>query len=265
MNNDCRQCTVCLEKKLDSDFYRNASGEFRKTCKQCSYKRKQELISNDSGRQSSLQDSGRKYYLRNRDMRIEDNKERRIVKKEQYSKARIARYLEKKSEGIAEYQKVLKDEPGKRYASHSVFLAIKNGKLVRPETCSSCMQRRPLEAHHESYLMKDRLDVQWLCVQCHRTYHVDHDVTVVLLDIGTVIAPYVENDNNIDIFKRAVLALPSEDKTSCRTCEEIDIFEKVFKFLRHPTAIILRAEYGELKRNMNGVSLIIHHQEKSTD
>lgn len=54
-----------------------------------------------------------------------------------------------------------------------VAKAIKDGVLVRPETCSRCGSKAKnswatgnIEAHHEDY--SKPLDVIWLCKTCHR-------------------------------------------------------------------------------------------------
>jgi hypothetical protein len=51
------------------------------------------------------------------------------------------------------------------------MLALKSGKLVRPQSCSACMKTCVPEAHHESYDQDKRLDVRWLCKQCHEAHH----------------------------------------------------------------------------------------------
>jgi DNA-binding NarL/FixJ family response regulator len=52
--------------------------------------------------------------------------------------------------------------------NNTVRLAIKNGKLKRLpcEVCGSYAQ-----AHHDSYLPEDRLNVRWLCQVHHAEWH----------------------------------------------------------------------------------------------
>ena len=58
-----------------------------------------------------------------------------------------------------------------------VCAAVKLGVLVRPESCSKCGVIPPpkrngypgIEAHHPDYAKP--IDVQWLCLQCHREEH----------------------------------------------------------------------------------------------
>ena len=61
-----------------------------------------------------------------------------------------------------------------RQAHAAVQVAIKNGTLIRPETCSRCKcnpspasdGRSTIQAHHHDY--NKPLDVEWLCAKCHR-------------------------------------------------------------------------------------------------
>ena len=46
---------------------------------------------------------------------------------------------------------------------------IRNGTLERPENCSSCGVVCKPHAHHDDY--EKPLEVRWLCVSCHATWH----------------------------------------------------------------------------------------------
>lgn len=54
------------------------------------------------------------------------------------------------------------------HAQRQVFLAKKEGRLV-PQPCEICDATKLIEAHHQDYTKP--LDVNWLCVSCHRTIH----------------------------------------------------------------------------------------------
>lgn len=62
----------------------------------------------------------------------------------------------------------------KAEAYKQVRRAIKDGRLVRPETCQTCKRIPPLmrdgrsqiQAHHPDYTKP--IDVEWLCSKCHR-------------------------------------------------------------------------------------------------
>jgi len=63
-----------------------------------------------------------------------------------------------------------------RYPTHikansKVRTAIRFGKIVRPNECSSCGFQCKPEAHHDSYEKSQWLVVRWLCKSCHCAYH----------------------------------------------------------------------------------------------
>ena len=51
-------------------------------------------------------------------------------------------------------------------ARNAVTHALEDGKLVRPNVCEHCNEDVFTEASHTDYA--DQLDVEWLCVPCHR-------------------------------------------------------------------------------------------------
>jgi ribosomal protein S27AE len=59
--------------------------------------------------------------------------------------------------------------PEKISAHQAVARALKNGVLVRPNTCSRCGFDVLAIAHHPDY--SKPLDVIWLCDQCHVRLH----------------------------------------------------------------------------------------------
>ena len=57
-----------------------------------------------------------------------------------------------------------------KYASHVITSnAIRDGKLVRPEKCSTCDSTEKIEGHHDDYTKP--FDVRWLCESCHKEWH----------------------------------------------------------------------------------------------
>jgi ribosomal protein S27AE len=60
-----------------------------------------------------------------------------------------------------------------KYAAYRIYWkAVKDGVLVRPDTCSRC-GRRPkgaVEGHHADY--SKPLVVEWVCKSCHAAIHV---------------------------------------------------------------------------------------------
>lgn len=60
----------------------------------------------------------------------------------------------------------------KRHAVRMVEMAIRNGKLIRPSSCSSCSKIcRPHGHHHLGYDEENLLNVVWLCHACHLKQH----------------------------------------------------------------------------------------------
>lgn len=58
-------------------------------------------------------------------------------------------------------------------ASHAVSVALRCGKLIKPDACEfgNCGQPAAEAHHHMGYASKDRLNVQWLCKACHYRIH----------------------------------------------------------------------------------------------
>ena len=84
--------------------------------------------------------------------------------KSQASKTRWdERNRDKKRAYLAEWEA---RNPIRRRAHTAVNRALKDGRLIRPEACERCASTGRLEAHHPDYLKP--LDVEWLCVRCHR-------------------------------------------------------------------------------------------------
>lgn len=61
------------------------------------------------------------------------------------------------------------DARKKMDARNAVRLAIKAGKMTRPDRCSACGAVGDVHGHHDDY--SKRLDVRWLCPPCHTDAH----------------------------------------------------------------------------------------------
>lgn len=61
--------------------------------------------------------------------------------------------------------------PEKQKARISVFYAVRNGKLKRPNTCSVCKKNKSksIFAYHLNY--SEPLKVKWVCRNCHFSIH----------------------------------------------------------------------------------------------
>jgi D-hexose-6-phosphate mutarotase len=65
-------------------------------------------------------------------------------------------------------------------AHAAVQNALKSGRLIRPNTCTTCGQMGKTQAHHVDY--SQRLQVQWLCQACHYRVHSDPRPHVLALE-----------------------------------------------------------------------------------
>lgn len=62
--------------------------------------------------------------------------------------------------------------PIKTRVRYAVAAAVRYGRMIKPETCQRCGAKDKIQAHHHrGYAWKHRLDVQWLCTQCHGLAH----------------------------------------------------------------------------------------------
>jgi hypothetical protein len=50
-----------------------------------------------------------------------------------------------------------------------VYYAVKRGEIIKPKFCSKCGEITKIYAHHITYSKK--LNIQWLCMNCHRKKH----------------------------------------------------------------------------------------------
>lgn len=59
--------------------------------------------------------------------------------------------------------------PDRNMAHRAVFVAVRAGRLIKPENCSECGRAGRIHGHHEDYSRP--LDVVWLCGRCHGKRH----------------------------------------------------------------------------------------------
>lgn len=74
-------------------------------------------------------------------------------------------------------------DPNRKGARSGVINAIRDGKLLRSKNCERCkaadwgVKRSMIEAHHfKGYKPDHWLDIQWLCVDCHKKAHAGMEV-----------------------------------------------------------------------------------------
>ncbi len=57
-------------------------------------------------------------------------------------------------------------------ARGAVAAALDRGRLSRPDVCSACGSDGRLQAHHYlGYEREHYLDIEWLCLDCHKGRH----------------------------------------------------------------------------------------------
>ncbi|WP_156752676.1 hypothetical protein [Mesorhizobium sp. WSM3873] len=59
--------------------------------------------------------------------------------------------------------------PLERWSHVAVASAIRRGILVKPSSCESCGEEKPLDAHHDDH--RRALDVKFWCRACHARHH----------------------------------------------------------------------------------------------
>jgi len=59
---------------------------------------------------------------------------------------------------------------GYQACHNKIVREIRNGTMIRANTCQICGNQGKTEAHHNNYL--EKLKVLWLCPCCHRSFHI---------------------------------------------------------------------------------------------
>lgn len=77
-----------------------------------------------------------------------------------------------KAAHIRATKKWQKGNTNKRKAHIAVGNAIRDGKLIKPDSCEKCDCSLNLEAHHDDY--SKPLDVRWLCQAHHKQWHAEN-------------------------------------------------------------------------------------------
>ena len=65
--------------------------------------------------------------------------------------------------------KYRKANPEKSLAQDKLNIAVKGGKIIRPEKCQVCKLKTKVHGHHIDY--SKPLEVIWLCPKCHAKEH----------------------------------------------------------------------------------------------
>ena len=148
-----KTCFKCNIEKPLTEYYKHKSmsdGHLNK-CKECT--------KNDVHKHRDENIEKVRAYDRNR-----PNKDERAKKSSDYHKSEKGKSVRFKS------TKNYRNENPVRYkANTAVGNAIRDGRLIRPSNCEKCGIHCKPQGHHDDYSKK--LDVRWLCVDCHNEFH----------------------------------------------------------------------------------------------
>jgi len=126
--------------------------------------------------------------------------------------------------------------------------------------CSNCKTTGSrigsVTPHHYSYLAEDREKFDWLCDRCATEYKKQYYIRFILVDIESIIAPHKVNSWTTGIFTEAVEAYCTSGKTAEGHQTELDIYDKVFRFLDSMCGSLIYCKYGSTENNIYGISTI---------
>ncbi len=179
-----KKCSVCDLEKEESEFFKKRINSLEGFCKKCKVEklkkrmskdpekfREKERIRSERRRETDEYKEWRKdYQKRNRrgirEKSLEDYYEKNRLEKQKIWKANNKEKLR------AYTANSRKKFPLKTAARSFLCAAIKEGIVIRPDTCIRCSKECKPEAHHEDYLKP--LEVVWLCRSCHGKEHRKH-------------------------------------------------------------------------------------------
>ena len=151
-----KTCFKCGAVKPLTDFYKHkqmADGRLNK-CKECT---KTDVRENRAANVEYYRDYEAKRFQE--DPRVR-KRHRRYQKTDAYKESK------KKSN-----RKWRQENPDKRAAHIILGNAVRDGRVDKPEKCTSCGAGGRIEGHHDDYTKP--LDVTWLCRKCHGQLHKD--------------------------------------------------------------------------------------------
>lgn len=249
---ELKTCSRCkISKEIEMFPLRTPNGRRRGVCKDCINERNKERYAN------GYSEYHVNYRTKNREKHIEycrNYDKNHIEERRKYVKEN---YHLDKATGNPKHIRERTIRTGKVQANEMVKHGLKTGKLIRPNICSNCPETQNIHAHHDSYLMKDRLNIRWLCAKCHRRFHVENKINVIIIDIKEIIFPHITDNDNIIIFTDAVKAFPSRHIPNKLSDIQRDIYSKVFTYLYDLDKNIIQCEYGKVTKNILAISAII--------
>lgn len=146
----CKSCGV--EKPIDS-FYKNKlmpSG-YLNQCIECVKER-------EKRRRAVKADHLRAYE------KARANDPKRVQARKEYAQTEQGKIARQRA------SKAYQERYPMKYAAKVITRnAIRDGKLIRAESCSECGSKEKVEGHHDDY--SKPLEVRWLCEKCHKAWH----------------------------------------------------------------------------------------------
>lgn len=145
-----KKCETCKRTLTLNNFYLVNKKYLFKHCKLCISSQREKKYKQEW---KKLKEKCLKFYILNRKHQMKVNKKWREKNKDKTNQYQRKYYLDNKQ---------------KFYARKAVGRAIKSGKLIRLNYCEKCNKKCfPDAHHHKGYADKNKLNVQWLCKQCH--------------------------------------------------------------------------------------------------
>lgn len=159
-------CTRCKMGKSLNDFYkarRNRDGR-KSWCKQCEINYSREYYQDGRGKEA------KRHYDQSPKGRANQKRSDSSAK----GKARHARY-NTSEKGKAYFKKARENHPGRTKARDAINNAVKDGKMPHVKTlnCFNCGKQAEEYHHYKGYNERYYLDVQPVCIICHRI--IDND------------------------------------------------------------------------------------------
>lgn len=157
-----KYCSGCKQEKSLSEFYKNrGTGDgLSNWCKVCNAEYGQ-------SHKEEIAEYQRDYHQSHKEGIAEYRRGYQQIHK---TKIAVQRRTPAGREAQRRADKRAKEKyPEKIKAHRAVSNAIRDGRLIRPDTCEDCGEKKFVEGHHPDY--EKMLEVDWLCKICHRSLH----------------------------------------------------------------------------------------------
>jgi len=258
---DLKACTKCNELKPLSRFvFRKDTGKLRSNCMDCTN------TANKRRYENGHKDYHASYRARNREKVKNYLRNYKLVNEVVLKKKRREAYARAKENGTLRYMRERLVEPGKANAREAVKYALLKDRLIRSEICEipGCGNLSNIEAHHDTYLLRDRLTVRFLCSYCHASFHSLFLVDNLLLNEEDMLGQYEKTPETLSVLEKAMLAFPKQpDKFS--SAMERDVFSSVQRYLKNLNGNFVRCEYGQITNKLFGLAVIRKRREFSKE